>query len=210
MPHLLLSVGLASFSFAPSALAQYDAGRDDAVIAVTIEPRALYLTSLRASRSRHGGPELALGVRVPFAPSWAVVLRARGAFGFDIVSPEGESDGTTCGGYYFYSCSPDTDMRFPIGGEVGVRLDDLSPLGRGVTFAIGLELLISGTGYLDSYEDATRTFGSLGAAASLTLELLVGERWGVGLAAGGRLEAELDGSTGWAGGHGGVRISRRF
>jgi hypothetical protein len=51
---------------------------------------------------------------------------------------------------------------------------------------------------------------ALGGALALTLEFLFGERWGLGVVGGGRLEASLDGSAAWAALHAGLRISRRF
>jgi hypothetical protein len=102
------------------------------------------------------------------------------------------------------------DMRFPVGGEVGVRFDDVTLLGDATQLVLGAELLVSGSAYLDSYEDSEVNPAALGGALALTLEFLFGERWGLGVVGGGRLEASLDGSAAWAALHAGLRISRRF
>ncbi len=183
---------------------------DTSVLAITVEPRALYLTELRDGGGRHAGPELAVGLRIPFDRSWAVVLRARGALAFDLESPAGELSPVSCGGYYFYSCSGDTDMRFPIGGEAGLRFDDVTWIGGATQLVVGAELVVSGSAYFDSYEETQQRPGALGGAMALTLELLFGERWGLGLVGGGRLEVGLDAANAWAALHAGLRISRRF
>ncbi|MFN7701155.1 MAG: hypothetical protein ACK5U8_24900 [Deltaproteobacteria bacterium] len=202
---LLLTV-LAS-TFVPASLA---AAQTSEILAITIEPRALYLSELREGGGRHGGPELAIGLRIPFDLSWAVVLRARTALAFDIESPAGEVSNVSCGGYYVFPCGLDVDMRYPVGGEVGVRFDDVTLLDDATQLVLGAELLVSGSAYLDSYEETEVNPGALGGALALTLELLFGERWGVGGVGGGRVEAGLDGRAAWAALHAGLRISRRF
>jgi hypothetical protein len=203
---LLLTFVASTFVPASRAAAQ----TSETVLAITIEPRALYLSELRNGGGRHGGPELALGLRVPLDSSWAVVLRARAALAFDIESPAGEVHSASSCGDYLVSLCIDMDLRFPVGGEVGVRFDDVTLLGDATQLVLGAELLVSGSAYLDSYEDSEVNPAALGGALALTLEFLFGERWGLGVVGGGRLEASLDGSAAWAALHAGLRISRRF
>lgn len=183
------------------------------VIAFMLDVRALYLASLEHAGGMHAGAELALGARITLLPSWALVLRGRMAMAFDVQTPTRELYDGACGwsGYYFpsYGCTGDADMRFPVGGDVGLRLMHVEPLRDGLAVGLSTELVGTGTVYENSYEHVTRT-GGLGGGASVTAELRIRDRWVVGLVAGGRIEASLAGQTGWGTAFGGFQFSLRL
>lgn len=179
--------------------------------AILFGPRAVYLASIDPAGGAFGGVELVLGGSISLGGPLSLVVRARVGSYATVRSPALELDDTACGGTWGFSlCFGDMDMLgLGVGGELGLRLEQrYATPDLGLGFVLGGELLASGTGYLDMFEHV-REGGGLGAMLVLSAELVVRDRWGVGLEVGGRAEAGFLGSPDRLGAHAALRFSFR-
>ena len=158
----------------------------------------------------HAGPQLRLGLAFPLTRSLDLTLHARGSFAFDVVSPHSEvRSPTTCGGYYFYSCTSDDDSVFTVGGDAGVRAHLL--LGFDAENAALLTLAggLSYTYFANSYENVAESQG-LGTYARIGITYQRGQRMRIGLELGGRATYDFTYGGPWLEGSLQVSLSRHF
>lgn len=171
-------------------------------------PNALYLVSLGSDGSQHLGPELSLGISIPFERDWSVLVRGRGALAFDVQTPPGEANDSSCSPSLYSWCFGDSDFRAPLGVDIGARFEHVA-IGDGRhSLLVGFDVAGSITYYANFYEHIEPSLG-LGVAGALRLGYRR-NRFTVSLAVGGRLEGDPMAETVWAGATAGLNFSFAF
>lgn len=158
----------------------------------------------------HAGPQLRLGVAVPLTRALDLTLHARASLAFDVTSPRSEvRSPTTCGGYYFYSCSSDDDYVLTAGADAGVRGHFLLGFDAENAALVTLAGGLSYTYFANTYENVAESQG-LGTYARVGITYQRGQRTRVGLELGGRATYDFKFGGPWLEANLQVSLSRHF
>ena len=158
----------------------------------------------------HAGPQLRFGLAFALTRELDLTLHARGSLAFDVTSPRSEvRSPTTCGGYYFYSCSSDDDRVFTVGGDAGVRAHFLLGFDAENAALVTLAGGLSYTYFANSYENVAESQG-LGTYARVGITYQRGRHMRVGLELGGRATYDFTYGGPWLEANLQVSLSRHF